>query len=313
MKILVTPRSFARGDDRPLALLHEAGCEVVRNPFGAIMTKEQMCQAIRDCDGVIIGVDPLDREVIEAAPKLKAIAKYGVGVDNIDLDYAEARAIRVSVTRGANSNSVADYTFSLLLAAARGVPMADARCRRHRWERVQGVDVFQKTIGILGLGAIGRGVAARARGFDMRVLAYDLYWDEEYAQKQGITYAPPERIYAEADFITLHLPLTPETEHMVDAAAFESMKPTAVLVNTARGGLVDEAALVAALQSGRIFAAGVDVFCEEPPANPALYELENLVMSAHCAAASPSAAAQMSLFAAQNLLRDLNVRNLVHS
>ena len=307
MRVLVTPRSFAKTDRRPLELLEAAGCEVIRNPRGEILSREEMLALVRDVDGIIVGVDPLDREVLQAAGRLRAIAKYGVGVDNIDMEYARERGIPVSVTRGANANAVADYAFALMLTAARGVSRADRACRQGRWERVSGLDVWGKTLGILGLGAIGRGVAARGRGFQMRGLAYDLYRDEAYAASQGIEYASLEEVLAQADFVSLHLPLTADTERVINSGTIGLMKPGAVLVNTARGGLVDEEALFAALREGRLAGAALDVFREEPPHIEGLETLENLVVSAHCAAASPSASEQMGLLSAQNLLADLGL------
>jgi len=286
-------------------MLEKAGYEVILNPYGRIMTKEQMFEQVQEVSGIIIGVDPLDKDVLKVATKLRAIAKYGVGTDNIDLDYARERRIPVSVTAGANTNAVADFAFTLMLCVARKVIAIDRRCRNRDWSKIVGLDIYGKTLGILGLGAIGKGVAKRAKGFDMKVLAYDISWDEDYARKNGIIYATPHEIYEQADFISIHLPLTDDTRNMIDSDAFARMKKNAVLVNTARGGIVDEAALVRALKEGRIMGAGIDVFSCEPPEEKELYELENLVMGSHCAASTEGALENMSLMAVQNLLRDL--------
>ncbi|MDD3164415.1 MAG: phosphoglycerate dehydrogenase [Oscillospiraceae bacterium] len=304
-KVLVTPRSFAKTDDAPVRLLQEAGYTIVRNPAGKIMTKEEMQTCIADVDGVIIGVDPLDADVLACAKNLRAIAKYGVGTDNIDKNYAASHHIPVSITAGANSNAVADYAFALMMGCARRVVKIDAMCHEKQWTKVMGADVYGKTVGIFGLGAIGKGVAKRAAGFDMQVLAYDVFWDDAYAAAHGITRATPAEIFRQADFISLHLPLTDETRGIIGAAELATMKPNVVLVNTARGGLIDEPALIAALQQGRIWGAGIDVFEQEPPANPELYTLDNLIMGSHCAASTNGASETMSMMAAQNLLRDL--------
>lgn len=303
-KIVATPRSFGQVGD-PVGLLERAGYAVVRNPVGRILSEEEMCIHLADAVGVVVGVDPLSATVLDAAKQLKAISKYGVGTDNIDVARAEALGIPVSITRGANADAVADYAFTLMAACARKLLSIDARCRRRDWGKVTSLDIWGKTLGILGLGAIGKGLALRAAGFDMRVLAYDVYWDAAYAQSHGITYAEPEEIYRDADFVSLHLPLTETSRHMISDAQFAMMKPTAVLVNTARGGLVDEAALVRALREGTIYAAGVDAFAEEPPSDEALYGLENLVMGSHCAASTQGAVENMGMMAAQNLLDDL--------
>lgn len=235
MKVLTTPRSYGKTDPEVFAMLRAAGLEVVRNETGGILDKEGMKALLADCDGVIVGVDPIDAEVIAAAPKLKAIAKYGVGVDNIDLDAAKARDIKVSRTVGANAEAVADYAMALLLAVARKTVLIDQHCRQGDWKKITTRDVTGGTIGILGLGAIGRNVAQRAQGFGMKVLAHDPFWDEAYAKAHGITRAAPDEIFAECDVISLHLPLTPETENFIGAAELAKMKPDAILINTARG------------------------------------------------------------------------------
>ena len=307
MKVLVTPRSFGKTDPFAFELLENAGIEVVRNDTGGILSEAELAQRISDCDGVVLGVDPLTASVIEKAPKLKAVAKYGVGVDNIDLKACEKRGIKVSRAIGANAHAVADYTFALMLAVARNIIPIDAKCRKADWSKTTAIDVYGKTLGLLGLGAIGKGVAARAKGFSMKVLAHDLYWDDDYAKSAGVQKATPEQIYREADFISLHLPLTEQTRSMISTAEIEKMKPTAVIINTARGGVIDEDALLAALKSGRIYGAGIDAFEQEPPVNTAWYELPNVVLGSHCAASTVGATEQMGRAAAENLIRDLGL------
>ena len=304
-KILITPRSYGKTDSSVLDLIKEAGYEPVVNPYGQILNKEQMQQELADCVGVIIGVDPLDAEVLACAPKLRAIAKYGVGTDNIDKEYCAAHNIPVSITQGANANAVADYAFSLICACARKIPYINGLCHEKKWNKVLGLDIYGKTIGIMGLGAIGKGVAKRAAGFGMRVLAYDVFWNDQYAAENNIQFAQPEEIFKTCDFISLHLPLTDDTRNIINADSIALMKPNCVLINTARGGLIDEKALIDALRDGKIAGAGVDVFNEEPPANEALYQLDNLIMGSHCAASTNGASETMSRMATENLLRDL--------
>lgn len=307
MKILVTPRSFGKTDPHPFELLRAAGLEIGANTSGGILDRDGMAARLADCDGVIVGVDPLDAPVLAKAPKLKAVAKYGVGVDNIDLDECKRRDIKVSRTVGANADAVADYAFALMLATARQVVTIDARCRKRDWSKLVGLDVCGKTLGLLGLGAIGRGMAKRAKGFSMRVLAHDPFWNEDFARECGVERATPEEIYAQADFISLHTPLTPETRGMIGAGQLAGMKRTAIVINTARGGIIDEKALLHALKNKIIFAAGIDAFEEEPPADPEWYSLENLVMGAHAAASTNGASENMSRMAAENLIRDLGL------
>lgn len=304
-KILTTPRSYGRDMPELFAQLEAAGYAVVKNTTGGILDKEQMKALIADCVGVIVGVDPLDAEVLSCAPKLRAISKYGVGVDNIDLDVCKARGIRVSRAVGANSEAVADYAVALMLAVARRVPAIDRKCRQLDWGKITTRDVSHATLGLFGLGAIGKFVARRAKGFDMKVMAYDPYWPEEFARENGIERADAETIFRNADFISLHLPLMPETEGFVGERELSMMKKDAILINTARGGLVDERALLKALQENRIYGAGLDAFAHEPPEDDAWFTLDNVVLGSHCAASTTGATRNMGRIATDNLLRDL--------
>lgn len=304
-KILATPRSFGKNHSAPIRLLEEAGYQVVLNPLGKILTADEMKEHLNGVTGIIVGVDSLNAEVLSSARALKAIAKYGVGTDNIDLVKAKELHIPVSVTTGANSDAVSDYAFALIMACTRRLVTIDQRCHQKDWSKITTLDVYGKTLGILGLGSIGKGVAQRAKGFCMDIKAYDVRWDDDFAKENNIQYACPDEIFSSCDFISLHLPLTGETKHMIGAEQFAMMKRTAVLVNTARGGIIDEQALVNALKEEQIYAAGIDAFSEEPPSNEELYKLDNLIMGSHCAASTVGAIDAMSMMAAQNLINDL--------
>ena len=307
MKVLITPRSFGKNDDTPFRMLEAKGIEIVRNDTGGIMTEEALKTAVKGIDGIIIGVDPLTADVMANAPGLRAIAKYGVGTDNIDLDYCKEKGIPVSKTVGANSEAVADYTFALILALARKVLVIDRQCRKKDWKKITTSDVSGKKIGLIGLGAIGKGVVKRAAGFGMEILAYDLCWDDEFAKENGVGYAAIDEIIRSCDFISLHVPLTEETKNLIGKRELELMKPGAFIVNTARGGLIDEKALLDALESGLIGGAGLDVFAEEPPADERWYNLDNVVLGSHCSASTTGASDMMGLMSAENLLRDLGL------
>ena len=304
-KILTTPRSYGKNMPELFEQLEAAGYEVVRNTTGGILEKDPMKAMIADCAGVIVGVDPLDAEVLACAPKLRAISKYGVGVDNIDLDYCQAHGIKVSRAVGANSEAVADYAMALMLAVARKVPMIDRKCRTMDWGKITTRDVSHARLGLFGLGAIGKFVAKRAQGFGMKVMAYDPYWPEAFARENNIERADAETIFKNADFISLHLPLMPETEGFVGEKELSMMKPDAILINTARGGLVDEKALLKALQENRIYGAGLDAFAHEPPEDDAWFSLDNVVLGSHCAASTVGATRNMGRIATENLLKDL--------
>lgn len=307
MKVLATPRSYGKTDAAVFEMLEKAGVDVVRNETGGILDRDGMKRLLADCEGVIVGVDPLDAEVMAAAPKLRAIAKYGVGVDNIDLEAAKARNIKVSRTVGANAEAVADYAVTLMLSVARRAAAIDARCRRGDWKKITTRDISGGKLGLLGLGAIGKLVARRAQGFDMTVMAYDPYWDEDYAQANHIVKASMEEVFTQADVISLHLPLTEKTRGIVGAAELEMMRRDAILINTARGGLIDENALLDALEGGRLYGAGIDAFAQEPPEDPRWFALENVVLGSHCAASTAGAARNMGRMATANLLRDLGL------
>ncbi|RBP67326.1 D-3-phosphoglycerate dehydrogenase [Alkalibaculum bacchi] len=305
-KVLVTPRSFAKYNHQEiLALFQSNNIEPIFNPYNAIMNEEQLIEALKDVDGLIVGVDPITEKVINSAPNLKAIAKYGVGIDNIDMNIAEAKKIAVSRTVGANSSAVADYSFALLMAVARRVVEIHNGCKNGDWGKKIALDVFGKKIGILGLGAIGRGMVQRAKGFNMDIYAYDIFKDEAYIQENNIKFVDVETIVQECDFISIHMPLTEETHHMINRDLLSNAKSNLVLINTARGGIVDEEALYEAIADNKIYGAGIDAFEEEPPQNSKLLSLENVVVGSHTAASSFEATNLMSLMATENIIRDL--------
>lgn len=308
MNVLVTPRSFGKTDPSLFDRLRAAGLNVIRNETGAILDADSMRRMLADCQGLIVGVDPVSADVLDAAPQLRAVAKYGVGLDNIDLEACAARGIAVSRTLGAPTQAVADYALALMLAVARKVTLIDRRCRQRDWSKITSIDLYGKTLGIIGLGAIGKAVARRAQGFSMKVLAHDIYWDEAYAAENGIQRADIDQICAEADIISLHTLLDDSTRHCINAARLASMKPTAILINTARGELVDNAALLETLRQGRIYGAGLDVFEQEPPTDEAWYGLDNLVMGSHCSSSTRGSTETMGHMAVDNLLRDLGLQ-----
>lgn len=253
--------------------------------------------------GIIVGVDPITRKVIESLPDLKIIAKHGVGVDNIDLVAVKERGVIVTNAPGSNSESVADLTWALILAAARQIPKADRVTRQGRWDRLVGYEIYGKTIGIIGTGQIGLAVARRARGFNMKILAYDKFPNEKAAKEIGITYVSLEQLLKEADIITVHVPLTDETRGLIGRNEFEFMKRTAIFINTSRGEIVDEEALYEALKSNRIWAAGLDVYSKEPPIGNPLLELENVVLTPHLGAYTVEANLKMGMAAAKSIVQ----------
>jgi len=246
--------------------------------------------------------------VIEHADRLKIISKNGVGVNQIDVAAATEKGIFVTNTPGANSNAVADLTFGLMFSTARRIPFAHNAAREGKWDKFIGAEIWKKTIGIVGIGHIGKGVAKRARGFEMRILGYDVVQDQEFAKGVGLTYVPLEAIFREADFITLHVPLTKDTEGLVTRDHLRLMKKTAYLVNIARGGVVRSVDLYDALISKELAGAALDVFEDEPPVGNPLLTLDNVVTTPHIGAFTWESMENMGSIAAQNVIDVLQGR-----
>ena len=304
-RVLVTPRSFAQWDDAPLRYLKEKGCLVERNPRQRPYTEAELAVAVSDADALLVGLDPVTPLVLAAAPRLKVVSKYGSGVDNIDREEATRRGIVVTYTPGANTEAVADFTFGMMLAAGRRIVEAHQSVREGRWERFLGVDLYGRTLGIIGTGRIGRAVARRSAGFEMKLLAYDIQIDCNWARNCGAEYVDLETLLRQSDFVSIHIALTDATRGLIGAALLDLMKPTAVLVNTARGGIVDEAALADALEQKKIFGAAMDVYSAEPVRDESLLSQERLVSTPHIGAYSRGALHNMGMAAARNLLNVL--------
>jgi len=274
------------------------------------LPKEELLRIIPDYDGLVVRSETkVTAEVIKAATRLKVVARAGVGVDNVDVEAATGRGVIVVNTPGGNTLAAAELAFTLMLATARKLGQANTSLKEGKWERKQfvGVELFGKTLGIVGLGRIGTEIAKRAISFGMRPIAYDPFVQPAYAEKNGIEMTTLLDIYHRADFITVHSPLTPETLHMINDSAFEQMKNGVRIINAARGGIIDEAALLNALQSGKVAAAGLDVYEQEPP--PADYPLikhPNVVVTPHLGASSEEAQIKVAVDAAESVIAALN-------
>ena len=269
-------------------------------------SEADIIEAARDADAILARTAIISKAVIEAAPKLKIVSRHGVGVDNVDVDACTRQGVLVTITGDANSEAVSECAFGLLLAIARKTAQANAHIRSGQWNRdlFVGLELYEKVLGIVGMGRIGSRLARHAGGFDMQVLAYDPYVDADAAQEAGITLVNLETLLRRADFISLHMPLTDETRHIIGPAELALMKPSAILVNTARGGLVDETALYETLVNNRIAGAALDVFEAEPLSNEnRLLELDNLLCSPHVAGQTEESLLRMSVGAAENILR----------
>jgi len=245
----------------------------------------------------------INREVIEAANRLKVIARYGVGVDNVDLEAAREKGIVVTNTPGANSASVAELTVGLILSLARNIPPAVQATKLGEWPRMRGVSLVGKTIGLLGFGSIGRQVASRLQGFNCTVIAYDLTYNVEAAEALGVEFRSEDELLRNADFLSLHLPLSAQTKEMINIKFLVKMKPGAFLINTSRGELIDEDALLKALKSGQLSGAALDVFAKQPPgADHPLLALPQVIATPHIGAHTDGATNAMGWLALKDCL-----------
>ena len=274
--------------------------------------RDALMEQVRGVDGLLcLLTDRIDAEVIGAADKLRVISNYAVGHDNIDVAAASARKILVCNTPGILTETTADLAWALIMAAARRVVQADGYLRAGKWQSwspqlMLGQDIHGATLGLVGLGRIGQAVARRAKGFGMRLLYYDVVRKSEAEQELGAEFAELPDLLRASDIVSLHAPLTEETHHLIGPAELTLMKPTAIFINSARGPLVHQRALAAALREGRIFAAGLDVYDVEPltPDDPFL-ELDNVVLLPHIGSASVATRGRMATTAAENLLAGL--------
>ncbi|WP_042143598.1 phosphoglycerate dehydrogenase [Paucisalibacillus sp. EB02] len=303
-KILITPRSYGMFNRDILNNLEKEGFEVVREV--GPLSEERMISLIQDVDALIVGTDELTEKIIDQAQNLKVISKYGTGIDNIPKEYAEKRGVIVTNTPSVNNEAVADYTFGLMLSVARNIAASAQNVKEGKWSKHVGVEVFGKTLGIIGFGAIGRSVAERAKGFKMNILVYDVFQNQDIAEQYDITYAELEEVVSRSDFIAVHVPLISETRNLLDYSLMSKMKEEAIIVNTARGGIINEDDLYRILKEGKIRGAGLDVFSVEPPTNSPLLELENAVLTPHNAASSKEAIQRMTLDSTKNVLDYFN-------
>jgi D-3-phosphoglycerate dehydrogenase len=305
MKILVTARSFIKTSGRHKELLEQTGYQVVENPLDRPLKEAEMVELIRDADGAILGLDEVTAKVIEAGRQLKVLSRYGVGVDRVDLKAATAAGVVVTNTPGTNHIAVAELTLGLMLSLARRIPEHDRIVKGGSWNRVRGTELAGKTLGIVGLGWISREVIRRAFAFDMRIVVQTAYPDKELADHYGVEYLPLERLVREADFISLHCAFTPERADLIGEKELRAMKPTSYLINTARGELVDEEALLVALQEGWIAGAAMDAFKEEPATGSPLVKLNNFIATPHIGATTLDSVIRMGILAVENALQVL--------
>jgi D-3-phosphoglycerate dehydrogenase len=286
-----------------LERLRAEGCELTFNRTGRTLTEDELIELLPGAFATIAGGEPYTERVFAAAPELKVVARMGVGYDKVDVPAATRHGVAICMGFGTNHQAVADHAFALMAGLANRLLPYHQEVMEGRWGGHFQPGLWRTTVGIVGLGRIGRALARRCQGFDMRILAHDAAPDAAYANQHGIELVDLATLFREADFVSINAPLTPATEKIVNRERLAVMKRSAFLINTARGGLVDEAALYEALAAGRIAGAGLDVFAVEPlPTGSPLRELPNVLLTPHCAGGSIEAVVAMTNRCVDNLL-----------
>lgn len=300
--------------EKPLALLKER-CDYVINDSDNYLTKEELCLNLKGMDAVICTLmDSIDKDVIDSIDRAKIIANYAVGYNNIDFEYAAKKGIIVTNTPGVLTNATADLAWALLFSVARRIVDSDRFTRDGKFKKWEptlllGQEVTGKTLGIIGAGKIGSNFAKKAAGFNMRILYYNRNRNIEFEKEANASYVDKSTLLKESDFVSIHVPLTAETRHMIGINEFKTMKKNSIFINTSRGPVVDEKALVSALKEGYIWGAGLDVYENEPQIEPELFKLENVVLAPHIGSATAETREKMAEIAVKNVLAVLEGQN----
>jgi D-3-phosphoglycerate dehydrogenase / 2-oxoglutarate reductase len=300
-RVLIGAATLRNVDGPYLRVLRDAGFEVVYPAVARQMTEDEILAELKGIDAVLAGSEPYTPRVLDANPQLRVIARNGVGYDAVDLAACTARGVPVTIAP-ANQEAVAEHAFALILALAKQVIPQHLKMKAGGWPRQMTQPLRGKTLGLVGLGRIGKAVAVRGVAFGMRVIAFEPYPDEAFVRQHAIALVPLERVFADADYVSLHMPLSPDSRSCIGKKLFGLMKPTAYFVNTARGPVVCESDLYELLRDGKIAGAGLDVFEEEPPpaGNP-LLQLDNVVLTAHTAGVDARSGEEMALVAATTI------------
>lgn len=303
MKVLVTATNYSTLCAEAKTLLESNNCEVIENPFGRPMTFDELKNYVPQADAVVVGVDTWDESVFKIAPNLKILSRFGVGVDNIDIEKAREFGIKVTNAAGRNANAVAELTIGLVLSAMRGIAALHQTTQQGRWDRFVGEELIGRKVGLLGFGNIAQKVAKKLSGFDVEIIAYDKFPNLEVAKQLNVGMVSWEQVLQQSDVVCMLLPSIKETRHFMNDTTFALMKDKAYFINTARGALVDEKALYMALHSGKLSAAAIDVYEREPvSADNPLFTLGNIVTTPHTAAETYETYHAIGLLTAQAIL-----------
>lgn len=301
-KVLIAPMTLAGIEGGFVDVLREAGFDLVYPNRGAQLTEEELFEFLPGIKASVAGSEPYTARVLAAHPQLRVIARVGVGYDAVDVAAATRQGIAVTIAPGTNEGSVAEHTFTLILGLAKNIISQHLGVKGGGWPRGANLPLRGRTLGIAGLGRIGKAVAVRGAAFGMRLLAYDPIPDTAFSAHHHITLVPFERLLAESDFLTLHLPVSEQSRYLINRKTLALMKPTAFLINTARGAVVNEADLLDALKNKRLAGAGLDVFEQEPPGSNPLFELDNVLLTPHAAGTDVQSRDDMALSAARAIV-----------
>ncbi|MFA4955748.1 MAG: phosphoglycerate dehydrogenase [Candidatus Methanoperedens sp.] len=309
MKILISSDSFGKINRDSIIIIEAAGFEPVLNPYGRKLEFGEFVKLIKDAVGLIAGTEKITSELLENAPMLKVISRYGVGIDNIDMKATKKLGIIVRNTPDAPSQAVAELSLALILNLCRRVSEADRNIKNNNWSPLIGSLLSGKTLGIIGLGRIGRKLVKLIQPFNMKIYAYDPYPDHEFVSSNNIMLASLDVVMSESDIISLHVPLSDNTYHMIGKKELSLMKKGGVIINTSRGGLIDEEALVIALKNDSIKGAAIDTF-EKEPYNGALTGFNNVILTSHMGSSAIETRKQMELETVNNLLEALKEKGI---
>jgi D-3-phosphoglycerate dehydrogenase / 2-oxoglutarate reductase len=282
-RVLISPTTLAGVQASFVDVLKAEGFELVFHGHKSQLDEAKIIEALKGIDATLAGSEPYNERVFAASPQLKVVARVGVGYDAVDLAAATRHGVVVATTPNTNQGAVAEHTFAMMLALTKNLVSQHVGTREGRWPRGSNIPIRWRTMGIAGLGRIGKAMATRAKAFEMKVIAHDPFPDTAWAAANDVKLVSLEELFRESDFLTLHMPALPETTKMVNAKMLALMKPTAYLINTSRGAVIDEADLYEALKAKRIAGAGLDVFAQEPPGNSPLLTLDNVVLTPHAA------------------------------
>jgi len=300
-KILTSPSSFGQISNKPFEILKQKGYKIINNPYGRKLTEDEVIKLASDCIGIVAGVEPLTKRVMDSLPNLKCISRVGVGMDSVDLDYAKQKEIIVVNTPDGPTRSVAEMTLAMTLSLLRKIPQADANLKNGVWKKETGNLLFGKTIGIIGLGRIGKLTAELFLRLGNTVIGYDLYPDEEWAEKNNIELLDINSLIKESDIVSVHVPPNKDKKPILGKDELIQLKPNSFLINAARGGVVDEKVLFHLLNNRKIAGAAIDVFSQEPYNGP-FTKLENVILTPHLGSYAAEGKLQMEIDAVNNLV-----------